>query len=61
MTFKDRITMAQGDFLWRRAWAKCIVLISSMSPGDGAYSRMLRAVKSPPFLVGGGAVVTNDW
>ena len=41
------------------------VLTSSLPPGvgGGAYSRALKAKKSlsPPFPVGGGAVVTNDW
>ena len=43
--------------------AKSIVLTSSLSPGGGVYSRALKTEKSqsPPFPVGGGAVVTNDW
>ena len=43
--------------------AKSMVLTTSLSPGDGVYSRALKTKKSqfPPFPVGGGAVVTNDW
>ena len=38
-------------------------LTSSLPPWGGAHSRALKAEKSrsPPFPVGGGAVVTNDW
>ena len=43
--------------------AKSIVLTSSLSPGGGVYSKALKTEKSqsPPFPVGGGALVTNDW
>ena len=39
------------------------VLTSSLSPGDGFYSRELKAEKSQslPLPVGWGAVGTNDW
>ena len=36
---------------------KSKVFSSSLHPGDGAHSR---ALKAENFLVGGGAVVTND-
>ena len=38
-------------------------MTSSLPPGGGAHSRALKAEKSksPPFPVGGGPVVTNDW
>ena len=53
--------LPQGDFLLLRA-GQSKVLTSSSPPGGGAYSRALKAEKSlsPPFPVGGGAVVTND-
>ena len=39
------------------------VLTSSLPHGGGVYSIALKDEKSssPPFPVGGGAVVTNDW
>ena len=43
--------------------AKSMVLTSSLFPGGGVYSTALKTEKSqsPPFPVGGGALVTNDW
>ena len=43
--------------------AKCMVLTSSLSPGDGVYSRTLKTEKSQslPFPIGGAALITNGW
>ena len=56
-------SLPQGDFFIATSGAKSKVLTSSLPPGCGAYSRALKAEMSysPPFPVGGGAVVTNDW
>ena len=39
-------SLPQGDFLLLKGGAKSKVLTSSLTPGDGAYSRALKAEKS---------------
>ena len=49
-------SLPQRDIAKGRVNSK--VLTSSLPSGGGAYSRDLKA---EPFLIGGEAVVTNDW
>ena len=56
-------SLPQGEFFIATGGAKSNVLTSSLPPGCGAYSRALKAEisYSPPFPVGWGAEVSNDW
>ena len=56
-------SLPQRDFLLRRAGQRAKFLPPVCLLGGGAHSRALKAEKllSPPFPVGGGAVLTNDW